>query len=225
MAGGRPMRDNNEVCPLCGKPGYSYPVPSWNSSYKNTSKNRYLRFIHANRNLPYCYIDPLISKVHALPLQAATEYNRGTNEVKTFQYYPEESRIQDVVKQWKVRKPLTVVIYSFTYLPEELKPEIRKLRKSKKFRLTKQELKWLVEQDGYGYLKEFSKNDIVTFGEEALIVRNKIYQSDSWQGSIKEFSDKNGMFSKIQELRDRNNAIRTTRVNLGRRQTLVPNLT
>ena len=50
---------------------------------------------------------------------------------------------------------------------EELKPEIRKLRKSKKFRLTKQELKWLVEQDGYDYLKEFSKNDIVTFGRSS----------------------------------------------------------
>ena len=86
-------------------------------------------------------------------------------------------------------------------------------------------MKWLVKQDGYDYLKEFSKNDIVTFGEEAVIMRDKIYRSESWQGRIKEFSDKKGMFSKIQELRDKNNAIRTTRVNLGRRQILVPNLT
>ena len=35
------MREDNEICPKCGSPGYSYSVPSSNSPYKNGPRNWY----------------------------------------------------------------------------------------------------------------------------------------------------------------------------------------
>lgn len=187
MAGGRPKRDDNEICPVCGLPGYSYPVPSWNSANKHAPRNMYPRFIHKDRRLSYCYIGKHSGKPTLLP---ASEYNRRTKEVTTFQYNPDESKFEEILKKWRKTKPLPVIIYSFSKIPDQLKPELVKIRKSTKIRPTKNELKWLGKQKGYEYLNELSNNDLVTFGEEALKVRDKICDSKFWLGDIKEFSDK-----------------------------------
>ena len=112
---------------------------------------------------------------------------------------------------WKKTKPLPIIIYSFSKIPDQLKTELVKIRKSTKIRPTKKELKWLCKQKGYEYLNELSNNDLVTFGEEALKVRNKICDSKFWLGEIKEFSDKQGMFTVLQESREKSDAIRSNR--------------
>jgi hypothetical protein len=211
MSGGRPRRANDEICPRCGKPGYSYPVPSWNSPYSDAPRNRYLRFIHEDRNSQYCYIDNLLVE-NSVPLQVGSEYNKEPNEVTIFRYRPEEQRPEDVLYQWKRTKALPIIIYSFSYIPKKMESEIAKLRKLKKYRLSKKELNWLLEQNGYDYLKDVSRNDIVTFGEEAVKMRDKICQSDSWLGNISEESDRHGMFSEILETRAKNQAVRNTRI-------------
>ena len=144
----------------------------------------YPRFIHKDRGLSYCYIGKHTGKASV----TGREYNRRTKEVTTFQYNPNEFKFEDILKKWKKTKALPVIIYSFSYIPNQLKPELAKIRKSSKIRPTKNELKWLGKQKGYEYLNELSNNDLVTFGEEALKVRNKICESKFWLGDIKEFS-------------------------------------
>jgi len=131
--------------------------------------------------------------------------------VTTFQYNPDESKFEEILKKWRKTKSLPVIIYSFSKIPDELKPELVKIRKSTKIRPTKNELKWLGKQKGYEFLNELSNNDLVTFGKEALKVRDKICDSKLWLGEIKEFSDKQGMFTILQESREKSDAIRRNR--------------
>ena len=194
MAGGRPKREDNEICPKCGSPGYSYSVPSWNSPYKNGPQNWYSRFIHRGRSPKYCYLGK-----PQLPLEIATEYNRNTGEITTFNFSPEEPKIKNVINRVETIKALPVMICSFSYVPDELKPKIRKLRKLKKFRLSKDELDWLLEQNVYPDLERLSRGDFVMFGEEASKECNVISDylavydtSDSrgWLGNIKHIKDR-----------------------------------
>ena len=83
MAGGRPKRHDTEICPRCGKPGYSYQAPSWNAEYKHAPRNLYVRFIHQDRTLSYCYIG---KESNSEGLQVAREYLRSTNEVRTYSF-------------------------------------------------------------------------------------------------------------------------------------------
>ena len=207
MAVGRPKRDDDEVCPVCSLPGYSYPVPSWNSANKHAPRNMYPRFIHKDRR----YLIAISVNTVVNLLLTGSEYNRRTKEVTTFQYNPDESKFEDILKQWKKTEALPVIIYSFSEIPDQLKPELVKIRKSTKIRPTRNELKWIGKQKGYEYLNELSNNDLVSFGEEALKVRNKICESKFWLGYITEFSDKRGMFTVLQESREKSDAIRSNR--------------
>jgi hypothetical protein len=213
VAGGRPRREDNEICPKCGSPGYSYPVPSWNSRYKNGPKNWYLRFIHKGRSPKYCYVGK-----GQLPLENATEYNRKTGELTTFNFNREEPKIKNVIKRVETIKALTVTICSFSYVPQELKPIIRKLRKLKKFRLSKDELNWLLDKNVYQDLKGLSSSDIVLFGEEGSKASKDISDLLGWLGEIRGFVDKYGFFSEIQQIREKNNQIKITRKNLGHKE-------
>jgi hypothetical protein len=112
MTRGRRRNPDNEICPRCGLPGYySRDVPSWNSPYKNATRNLYDRSIHADRTLPYCYIgkNPKIE-----PSYTSREYSREHKEVITFSG-PEGSR----PKSWKKNNVLPIIIY---HLEEERVP-------------------------------------------------------------------------------------------------------
>ena len=213
MAGGRPKREDNEICPKCGNPGYSYSVPSWNSPYKNGPRNWYSRFIHRGRSPKDCYLGK-----RQLPLENATEYNRNTEEITTFNFSPEEPKIKNVINRVETIKALPVMICSFSYVPNELKPKIRKLRKLKKFRFSKDELDWLLEQNVYPDLEHLSRGDFVMFGEEANKECDVISDSADWLGSIKHIKDRYGFFSEILQIREKNRRIKITRKNLGHKE-------
>ena len=123
----------------------------------------------------------------------------------------------------KLSDALPVMICSFSYVPEELKPTIRKLRKLKKFRLSKDELNWLLEQNVYRDLEHLSRRDFVMFGEEANKECNVISDSADWLGNIKHFKDRYGFFSEILQIRQKNNRIKITRKNLGHKESPIKN--
>ena len=212
------MREDNEICPKCGSPGYSYSVPSSNSPYKNGPRNWYSRFIHRGRSPRYCYLGK-----RQLPLENATEYNRNTGEITTFNFSPEEPKIKNVIKRVETVKALPVMICSFSYVANELKPKIRKLRKLKKFRLSKDELNWLLEQNVYADLEHLSRGDFVMFGEEANKECNVISDSPDCLGNIKHIKDRYGLFSEILQIREKNSRIKITRKNLGHKESAIKN--
>ena len=124
------------------------------------------------------------------------------------------------------------MICSFSYVANELKPKIRKLRKLKKFRLSKDELNWLLEQNVYADLEHLSRGDFVMFGEEANKECNVIsdylavyVSSDSPDclGNIKHIKDRYGLFSEILQIREKNSRIKITRKNLGHKESAIKN--
>lgn len=188
---GRRRHPNNELCPVHGTPGYSYAFPSWNSAYKYATRHMYLRFVHEDGSLPHCYIGMKIRG----PLQIASEYNRIKNEVTTFSFQPTTG-----ISSWKKTKTLPVILYSFHKTPQQLIPKLRELEI---LRLNKRELKWIINQrpNDYGFLKHLPPESIVTFGEGAVRVRDKMIASKLWTGNILEFRDKYGLFHKILDRR------------------------
>ena len=103
-------------------------------------------------------------------------------------------------------------------MSDELKPKIRKLRKLKKFRLSKDELDWLLEQNVYPDLEHLSRGDFVMFGEEASKECDVISDSRGWLGNIKHTKDRYGFFSELQQIREKNSRIKITRKNLGHKE-------
>jgi hypothetical protein len=88
-------------------------------------------------------------------------------------------------------------------ISKNLKLELKKL---KKLTPTKNELKWLSEQDGYGCLKNLSNDIILTFGEDAVRACNKIEKfgprlDDSWLVEIMFVRDKKGVIDQLLERR------------------------
>src|SRR5437867_539166 len=116
---GRPRRPDNDVCPKCGRTGYFHKYTSWNPLYNNDSRRIYYKFIHHNRGLRPCYIGKQKSSA---PLQVAREYNRKTDTVTTFLFHPQKNSFEGVIKQWKKRKAIRVIVCSFSHIPTALKP-------------------------------------------------------------------------------------------------------
>lgn len=204
MAGGRPKRHNVETCPRCGKPGYSYQAPSWNGAYKDAPRNLYVRFIHQDRALPYCYIGKE-SKPEG-DLQVAREYYRSKKEVRTYSFHNGGNFI---IEKHESFKAIPIVIYCF-YKPHAM---TKKLKKSS---LKLEEIEWLLKDsklvDKYPYPmpRQFltgiqssilypdpNTNVIVTFGESAVKESEKILDSGSFIGEITTLIDKYGLMTRI----------------------------
>jgi hypothetical protein len=195
---GRPRRPDNDICPKCGKPGYFNKFTSWNPLYKNDSRRIYYQFIHQNRGLPPCYIR---KQKTARPLQLVGEYRRRTKKVMTYVIDKENRSII----QWKETEAVPIIIYSFTHMPETLKHQLKGLRK---LRLRNKEIRWILDQKHGDYhykynFKQISPNDILTFGESAEKIFQKVNSNKSWLGKIQMFYDKGGLLYEVLEKRKR----------------------
>jgi hypothetical protein len=192
---GRQRHPDDEICPNCRTPGYRHPFSCWNPRYKNDSRRVYYKFIHSDRSLSPCYIR---KQKECLSLQVGTEYYNNTNTVRRYLF----DKNNHSLEQWKDTNAIDVFVYSFSRLPNGFKSKLKKL---KRLRLRKKELKWIFEKEqcNYGYLKALSGNDIVTFGPEAEKIYQSIKSDSSWLGNIQIFSDKNGLLEEILHKRRR----------------------
>lgn len=176
---------------------------------KTPSGNLYVRFVHQNRALPYCYIGKE-SKPEG-DLQVAREYYRSAKVVRTYSF---RSGGNFIIEKHESSKAIPIVIYCF-YKPHAM---TKRLKKSS---LKLEEIEWLLKDktlvDKYPYpmprqfltniqnSKLYCKpntNVIVTFGENAVKEADKISSSSSFIGNVTTLIDKFGVMKKIIERRN-----------------------
>jgi hypothetical protein len=86
-------------------------------------------------SLSPCYIR---KQKESLSLQVGTEYYNNTNTVRRYLF----DKNSHSIEQWKDTNAIDVFVYSFSRLPKGFKSKLKKL---KRLRLRKKELKWIFE--------------------------------------------------------------------------------
>jgi hypothetical protein len=212
--GGRPRNRDSEICPNCGRAGYSYAVPSWNPKYKDAIRHMYLRFIHEDRTLSYCYIEKRLGKKSQSEsksnLQVRSEYHRLNKNVTTYLIHDQNRYLSRPHFDYKITKALPIVIYVF-YVTNELTKKLRKV--SLKLGELDQLLKDKTikgQPEAYQFIQKLQStlknndtyNITVTVGEDAFKKADRIRASGSFRGKITYLYDKYAVLTEILKKRE-----------------------
>lgn len=205
MRVGRPKKTGNQICPICKKQGFSYTNTV---KVSNSSSYFYIRFRHNESTLKDHDIDTIVKEKE--PLKYATEYNRTSNQVTSFdfnrylsnmKYYP--------IKHFNQNQPMPIIIYHVNEksIPSQLNNELKKIA------ITEKEKDWILNTEPVRtqfrvnqFYNEILNSGIVTFGEKAVEYGEKINETE-FIGNVSYQIDKFGRLGEVLKIREKSQTL------------------